>query len=150
MCNKRGRMKTGICLFVVILLILAPKGFTEPDPRQLLGQWYTEKKEALFEFYQVEEEYRAKMVPLRKPEMVDTHNPVDSLRNRKLAGVTTIKGLRYNPQKKRFEGGSVYNPENGKIYHCHCRLSEDGTKLSFRGYLGVVALGQTQVWIKKE
>ena len=139
-----------VVTFTLLSLIFTQKGYTESPPQQLTGQWYTEGKQAIFEFYKEKQEYRARLQPLLKPNMIDSHNPVDSLKNRKIAGVTTIWGLRYNPQKKRFEGGRVYNPENGKIYFCHCKFSEDGKKLLFRGYLAISALGQTQVWTRKE
>ncbi|OGJ89787.1 MAG: hypothetical protein A2268_07340 [Candidatus Raymondbacteria bacterium RifOxyA12_full_50_37] len=116
----------------------------------ILGQWYTEKCQAAFHFYCSGQEYKAKMVPLEKPDMVDTKNPVDSLKTRKLNGTTTIYGLVYNSKKKQWENGKVYNPEDGRTYSCYCFLKKGGTQLFFKGYLGVSVLGGSQIWTREK
>ena len=137
-----------ITVMSLVALLRVPAHSADPDGNALLGRWYTKNNEAIFEFYTNNETYSGRLTPLKKPHLTDRHNPVDSLKSRKLAGATTIWGLRFNPEKKRWEGGSVYNPEDGKTYHCTCRLAEDEKHLKFRGYLGVSALGQTQVWTR--
>jgi len=121
--------------------------YAESDADGVLGTWYTEKCQARFEFYRIGDEYCARIHPLEKPEMLDENNPVDSLKNRKLKGNTTIFGLRYEEKETRWKGGKVYNPENGKTYGCVCRLKNG--KLHFRGFLGVSLLGGSQVWTRE-
>jgi len=79
------------------------------------------------------------------PDLIDSLNPADSLRTRKLTGTTTIYDLQFNSDKQCWENGAVYNPSNGKTYHCTCRLAGDGKYLDFRGYLGISALGHAAV-----
>ena len=135
---------------IALLLFLCGAARGDNAADAIIGSWYTEDQEAIFEFYRVEGEYRARLIPLAIPDMIDSLNPVDSLKTRPIAGATTIRGLRYNPEKQRWEGGTVYNPSNGKTYSCTCRLIGTGTEMEFRGYLGISLLGQTQVWVRKQ
>ncbi len=47
---------------------------------------------------------------------------------------------------KKWEGGSITDPENGKVYSCYITESEDGKTLEVRGYMGFALLGRTQTW----
>ena len=140
-----GRVcRPGASLLVLLLMATVP---AKADPADgLLGRWYTEGRRAIFDFYQADGELRARLTPLENPGLVDSLNPVDSLRSRKIAGETTIWGLVYNPKKKQWEKGRVYNPSDGKTYSCSCRLKNGN--LIFRGYLGVSVLGQSRTWTR--
>jgi uncharacterized protein (DUF2147 family) len=138
----------GVCFFVVVTCLWYPGVFAQEKKDDILGKWFTEGKMAIFDFYCISGEYRARLIPLKFPEIKDTNNPVDSLRNRKLSGVTMIYGLTFNEQKKQWQGGFVYNPEDGNTYRCHCSLKSNGVEMAFRGYLGVSFLGKTQIWKK--
>jgi uncharacterized protein (DUF2147 family) len=120
--------------------------FSQGDGEALPGKWFTEDRNAIFDFYRDGGEYRARLTPLKFPDLKDTKNPVDSLRGRPLKGAILIFGLRYDEKKKQWADGWVYNPQDGKTYHCYCWLDAKGAALHFRGYLGVKLLGQTQVW----
>jgi uncharacterized protein (DUF2147 family) len=133
---------------VIIGCLFSTGVFAQPVNDSIIGKWYVEDKTALFDFYRIGSEYRARLLPLAKPDMVDANNPVDSLKNRKLSGATLIYGLVYDAKKNRWNGGRVYNPENGKTYFCYCMFSSAGTQLFFRGYLGVSILGRTQTWTR--
>jgi uncharacterized protein (DUF2147 family) len=131
---------------LLVALLALPAVSTAGPGDSLLGRWCTEECEAVFDFYAVGGEYRGRLYPKKYPGLIDSLNPVDSLRNRKLAGQTTIYALVYNAARQRWENGRVYNPENGKIYRCTCKLR--GADLVFRGFLGVSLLGQSQVWTR--
>jgi len=147
---KAGLIKTPtikVASLIVFFFCIVVLSSVHASPQErLLGKWYTEGKAAVFDFYKVGNEYKARMYPLKTPDLRDTMNPVDSLKGRKLSGVTTIYGLIFNAQKKQWEQGRVYNPGNGKVYSCNCKLSNGN--LIFRGYLGVSLLGQSQVWTR--
>jgi len=135
--------------YAVMVVSLVSTGiFAQSENDSIIGKWYVKDKTAIFDFYRTGNEYRARLIPLVKPDMVDTNNPVDSLKNRKIYGATLIYGLLFDPKKKRWDKGKVYNPENGKTYFCHCLLAAQGSQLLFRGYLGVSILGETQTWTR--
>ena len=142
---------TIMLLPAIALLFFAGGTVAEERPGDaLIGKWYTQCKKAIFDFYREGDEYRARLIALALPDLIDSLNPVDSLRLRKIAGATTIRGLFYNPEKRRWQGGTIYNPSDGRTWSCNCRLLDGGKMLQFRGYLGISALGQTQVWTKTQ
>ena len=49
----------------------------------------------------------------------------------------------------RLEGGSILDPDNGKLYSVRMTPVADGQKLEVRGYLGIALLGRTQVWLRE-
>lgn len=55
-----------------------------------------------------------------------------------------IEGLKGSG--KKWEGGSILDPANGKVYSCYITESEDGKTLEVRGYMGFSLLGRTQTW----
>ncbi len=134
-----------------LLLLFLPPFAAATDPGgNLIGRWYTKDNKAIFEFYRKGNDFCGRLEPLKLPHIIDSLNPVDSLKSRKLAGATTIWGLRFNPDKNQWENGFVYNPSDGRTYRCTCRLIDEGKHLRFRGYIGVSILGQSQVWRRVE
>lgn len=82
------------------------------------------------------------------PEAVsDYRNPNPALRSRKVIGMPLIWGFKATPDPNSFEGGQIYNGENGKIYSANISLQPDG-KLRLRGYVGSPMLGETQLWTR--
>ena len=135
---------------LLISFFLSSSIIAQTGGDSIIGQWYTEGCTAIFDFYRCNQEYKARMIPLKKPDMVDSHNPIDSLKKRRLNGITGVYGLEYDPKKKRWVNGKVYNPQNGKTYSCYCSLAAGGTRLYFRGYLGVSLLGGSQIWKREK
>ncbi len=45
-----------------------------------------------------------------------------------------------------WSGGHILDPKNGKIYRCYIEVTEGGTQLKVRGYIGISLLGRTQYW----
>ncbi len=72
-----------------------------------------------------------------------------SLHNQPLLGLRILSGMK---QKDRlnFEGGEIVDPDDGKVYQCHIRLSEDGKTIEVTGYIGAKWLGQSETWRRAE
>lgn len=141
--------RTGKSRFIIIVIIsLYSQVFSQTDSDKINGRWYTEQCKAAFDFFRCGQEYRARLIPFQKPDLIDLKNPVDSLKNRRLGGAVTIYGLLYDTEQQRWKNGKVYNPENGKTYSCICVIAADGT-LHFRGFIGVSLLGESQVWTRE-
>ena len=139
------RQRGGWYASIIACLLCVPI-FAQTEGDNIIGKWCLDDRTAIFDFYRTGNEYQARLVPLSKPNLLDVNNPVDSLKKRKLSGSILVHGLVYDAQKHKWDGGKVYNPENGKTYNCNCRLAAQGTQLLFRGYLGVSVLGQTRTW----
>ena len=56
-------------------------------------------------------------------------------------------GLQEDVDPNTFEGGKIYNGENGKTYSANISLQPDG-KLRLRGYVGTPMFGETQLWTR--
>jgi uncharacterized protein (DUF2147 family) len=65
-------------------------------------------------------------------------------KEKRIIGMTILWGLRRSGEG--WDGGSVLDPANGKIYRCKLALSRDGQSLTVRGYLGISLIGRSQTW----
>lgn len=64
-------------------------------------------------------------------------------RGRDVRSYDLVTGMRWNGSE--FTGGRIIDPESGRTYRATMRL--DGPdRLRLRGFVGVRALGRTQVW----
>jgi len=77
----------------------------------------------------------------------DYRNENPALRSRKVVGMPLIWGFKATSDPSTFEGGQIYNGENGKTYSANISLQPDG-KLRLRGYVGSPMLGETQLWTR--
>ena len=72
----------------------------------------------------------------------DLHRCKGDDKDKPIIGLVIIRDLK--PDGDRYKGGTILDPEDGKIYKAEV-WNEDG-KLKVRGYLGV--LYKTQTWVK--
>jgi uncharacterized protein (DUF2147 family) len=71
--------------------------------------------------------------------------------NQPLLGLEFFSGFKEDPDKRNaYVDGKVLEAKSGKIYKGKANLSADGKRLRLRGYVGVSALGRTQVWIRTD
>ena len=71
--------------------------------------------------------------------------------NQPLLGLEIFSGFKEDPDKRNaYVDGKVLEPKSGKIYKGKANLSADGKRLRLRGYVGISALGRTQVWIRTD
>lgn len=64
--------------------------------------------------------------------------------NQKIVGMVILEGMQANGDK--WDSGQILDPKSGKTYHCNFRLTQNGTNLEVRGYIGIPTFGRTQVW----
>lgn len=132
-------------LQVVIALVLSSflfQAFTVAKtvaPNEIIGLYWSPKKDAKIEIYQKGNQYFGKsvwVVTQRK----DIKNPKESLRSRDVLGIELLTGFSY--EKGIYAGGEIYDPESGKTYDC--KMSLEGNKLKVRGYIGISLFGRTE------
>lgn len=64
--------------------------------------------------------------------------------NKPVLGLVIIQGLKADGAQ--WDGGTVLNPEDGKLYRCRIRVAPGGQTLLVRGFIGTPMLGRTQIW----
>ncbi|RNC79828.1 MAG: DUF2147 domain-containing protein [Winogradskyella sp.] len=66
-------------------------------------------------------------------------------KNKPILGMTIINNMK--PEDDVYEGGTILNPSNGKVYKCRLKM-EEPNKLQVRGY--VAFFYKTQYWVRAE
>ncbi len=135
-------------LFFWILLCTYPVAAALAQ-NAILGVWHTIDKGALIQIYEVEERYYGKIVQLRKQsdipaiQFFDSKNPNASLRQTPLLQSIILKDLHY--KKGEWAGGTIYDPDAGRIYPCTIWLSDSNT-LKIKGWWGIFS--ETKTWTR--
>lgn len=65
-----------------------------------------------------------------------------------ITGMTILSDLK-PASNGEWDKGEILDPQSGNTYRCKLRLIEGGSKLDVRGYIGVSALGRSQIWIRQ-
>ena len=75
----------------------------------------------------------------------------DDRKDQPLQGLQLIRGITKNANtENRWDGGTVIDPEDGKVYKARMTPIDGGKKLELRAYIGVPMIGRTQTWIRVE
>jgi uncharacterized protein (DUF2147 family) len=138
-----------VCLIIAALLAATSIGAQSPTP---VGVWFHPNKRIQVEISRCGERLCGKMVWFRWPNdaqglpLVDINNPDPALRSRPLLGLRILHGLR--PAGERtWEGGRIYNPDDGVSYQARMTIGDDGS-LHVRAYVLLPILGKTLVWTR--
>ena len=71
--------------------------------------------------------------------------------NQPIVGLEFFSGFKEDPNKRNaYVDGKILEAKSGKIYKAKATVTADGKRLRLRGYVGVSALGRTQVWIRTD
>ncbi len=117
----------------------------------ILGVWINAKQDGLIRIVKNKNKFDGVIVGGVKPEdvnRVDINNPDPKLRSQLLLGKVMLSGFVFEGDKK-WSGGEIYDPNNGKTYQCKLELI-DQKNLSVRGYIGFPLFGRTEVWTRKQ
>ncbi|MBL8329620.1 MAG: DUF2147 domain-containing protein [Rubrivivax sp.] len=72
----------------------------------------------------------------------------DDRKDKPIQGLDIIRGAKKDGET--WDGGTILNPEEGKVYKLRLTLADGGKKLEVRGFIGAPLLGRTQVWQRVE
>ena len=124
------------------------------DGDAVLGMWLTEKKDAGIKIMKCSGEYCGRLTWLKAPknddgsDKLDTKNPDEAKKARKMIGIMMIWGMEYKGDGK-YADGRIYAPDDGKTYKAKMTLKDNDT-LAVRGYVGISAFGRTTTWTRKK
>jgi uncharacterized protein (DUF2147 family) len=142
-----------IFFFAALLISLNTIGqsASSAEGDKILGVWLTGSGKAHIKITKYgENKYGGKIVWLKEPNRADgsvkkdDKNPDKNKQSNTILGLNNLLGFTYAGDKS-YEGGSIYDPENGKTYKCVMTLDDDNT-LKVRGYVGIQMLGRTDTW----
>lgn len=116
-----------------------------------IGRWQTEGGKSHVQIYACGAQLCGRIVWLREPNgpdgqpKLDTKNPDAAKRTQKIVGLQMLWNFTKSSDPNEWEGGRIYNPEDGDVYKSTMKLRPDG-KLAVRGYVGISLLGKSQYW----
>lgn len=146
----RARRSTSVSLCRAALMVAAVVGFAVPSAAwgaDLQGVWLIDD-DAAVQMFHCNGQMCGRIRWLQKARdpqnqlVQDKKNPDPALQQRQLCGLTIITGLRPT-NSDRWEGGSFYNPDDGKTYDVEAEL-RSADVLSVRIYAGTPVLGETK------
>ena len=131
--------------------------YVESD--SILGLWNNEEHDASIEIYRCGEKYCGRITWIKEPTYptndknrkageprMDDNNPDPKLRNRPIIGLTIMKDFMY-AVKNSLEGGTVYDPKNGKTYKGKMTLISHN-QMKLRGFVIFSLFGRTTLWTR--
>ena len=71
----------------------------------------------------------------------------DDRKGKPVLGMEILRGLKKG-EGDTWEGGTIIDPNNGKVYKATIKPIEGGAKLQMRGYIG--PFYRTQIWVKAQ
>jgi len=144
-------MKKSLLLSLFALLLSAAPVFAQDAADKLIGLWEPSNGKARVKIEKIGNKYYGKIVWLREPNdpqtgqpKVDKNNPDASMRSVPLKGYRMLKDFTFAGNGE-WKDGTIYDPESGSTYNCVIKAKNDNT-LDIRGFVGVKALGRTDVW----
>ncbi len=139
--------------FIFILALFAS---LNSFAQSCVGKWITiddetNKKKSIVELYKVDGKLYGKIIYLF-PREGREENPkckkcTDDRKDQPLVGLQIVRSLKWDGEE--WEGGTIVDPEIGKIYTVKMWLEEGNANLlNVRGYIG--PLYRTQKWVRVE
>ena len=144
---KMDKIKIGFCFSIAFLLFINC-GFAQIRPDQILGVYWSPKKDAKIEIYKKGDKYFGKLIWIKEPNengrpKMDLKNPDEKLKSTPLLGLNIVKNFVFDDTK--WSDGKVYDPNTGKTYSSN--ISMTGlNQLNMRGYIGISLIGRTENW----
>ncbi len=140
---------------VLLMLLCTLSVFARKDNGKIYGYWINEKRDLVIFVYEDEEHvFHGKIVwmadsldeygTLRR----DVMNNDARLRSRKLMGMNVLSGYRYDRDDNEWDGGRIYNFENGNTYRGRMWINKEG-ELRVRGHWWILwFLSRTKTWTR--
>jgi uncharacterized protein (DUF2147 family) len=146
--KKERTMGKKIIATLVFILLLG--GFANAQD-EIVGTWLNQNKDAHIRIFKATNgHYYGKIEWLRdNPDAMDTKNPDESKRKAPVLGLMILKGFLFDKEKEQWNGGTIYDPDNGKTYDCYMWFGDGTKQLIIKGYvLGMKFMGRETLWTR--
>jgi uncharacterized protein (DUF2147 family) len=67
-----------------------------------------------------------------------------------MLGLEIVRAVKKSDSDNLWDGGTILDAAEGKVYKVRMQPADGGKKLEVRGYVGMPMLGRTQTWIRVE
>jgi uncharacterized protein (DUF2147 family) len=114
----------------------------------------TKKEKSLVRIVEANGVYTGKVEKIIDPDAAKDavcKDCTDERKDKPIVGMTIIRDIKASADDKTvFDGGEILDPNNGKVYKVKLTVTDKGSKLDVRGYIGMPMLGRTQTWSRVE
>ena len=135
-------------LATLLLLVFGSGLSSQAQSDPIEGVWLNEEKDARIQIYKGQDnKFYGKIIWLKEPNengvpRLDKKNPNAKERNQSIVGKIILK--KFERDDKKYDDGTIYDPQNGKTYDA--TITYKGKTLALRGYVGISLFGRTTVW----
>jgi uncharacterized protein (DUF2147 family) len=74
----------------------------------------------------------------------------DDRKDKPLVGMEIVRGVKKADADNTWDGGTILDAAEGKVYKVRLQPVDGGKKLEVRGYIGMPMMGRTQTWLRVE
>jgi uncharacterized protein (DUF2147 family) len=74
----------------------------------------------------------------------------DDRKDKLILGLDIVRGVKKGSDDDLWDGGTILDANEGKVYKVRMKPVDGGKQLEVRGYVGMPMLGRTQTWIRVE
>jgi uncharacterized protein (DUF2147 family) len=141
-------------VLVLFLSLLISQAFAQAA-QKIAGIWWNDKKTSKIEVKEENGKFIGTVIYINPEKYVngepekDSKNPDVKLRSRSRLGLQILSGLKFNASDNEWQGGSIYDPDNGKTYDCFAWIEKDPNVLYLKGYVaGIKWLGRSTTWTR--
>ncbi len=148
--RKKVKKTIGTSLALLLLLMFSSSSFGQT----ISGKWKTiddetGEEKSIVQIWKAKDGlFYGKIMKLfdesKKDNVCDKCDEDDPRYNKKIVGLKIIMEMKKSGTNE-WTGGTILDPNNGKVYKC--KISRDGDNLLLRGFIGFSLLGRTQTWL---
>ncbi len=139
-------------IFALALLAMAGAAYAQATP---VGLWKTiddetKAEKSLVRISEAGGALSGKIEKVLDPTKQDDKcdKCTDARKDQPKLGMTIIEGVKKNADEPYWDGGTILDPNNGKIYKVRMTLKDGGKTLEVRGFIGFFYRNQT--WQRAE
>ena len=74
----------------------------------------------------------------------------DDRKDKPIVGLEIVRGVKKGDSENTWDGGTILDAAEGKVYKVRMQPIEGGKKMEVRGYIGAPMFGRTQIWTRVE